>query len=182
MTLISKTHPIVRILLLSSLQLYSPHLYKAISAHTTWIHTTVVAVGVDLMVLNRVSPLTWLFTMRRMDSLAYKGPDQLVLSAGRGRMSSAWSAVIRRLDITTTHLLVKAAKVRAKSSRTDSAAHFWCAHTGRTPTHVENTSENLSNHGFSAFGLRSSVSHEKQNQAEASLKGSICIKGRRIKC
>lgn len=142
----------------------------------------VVAVGVDLMLVNRVSQLTWLLTMMRMDSLGYKGPDQLVLSAGRGKMSSAWSAVIRRLDITTMHLLVKAAKVRAKSQQ-NSAAHSWCAHTGRTPTHVENASENSSNHRFSSFGLRSSVSHEeKKNQAEASLKGSICIKGRRIKC
>lgn len=132
MTPISKTHPIVSILLLSSLQLCSPHLYKAISTHMAWIHTTVVVVGVDLMLANRVSPLklTWLFTMRRMDSLGYKGPDQLVLSAGRGKMSSVWSAVIRRLDITTMHLLVKAAKVRAKSQQ-NSAAHSWCTHTRR---------------------------------------------------
>lgn len=115
MTPISKTHPIVRILLLSSLQLYSPQLYKAISTHMAWIHTTVVAVGGDLMLVNRVSPLTWLLTMRRMDSLGYKAPNQLVLSAGRGKTNSAWSAVIRRLDITTMHLLVKAAKVRAKT-------------------------------------------------------------------
>ncbi|CAO2599446.1 hypothetical protein LEMLEM_LOCUS9860 [Lemmus lemmus] len=32
-------------------------------------------------------------------------------------MSSAWFVAIRRLDITTTHLLVKAAKVRAKSQQ-----------------------------------------------------------------
>lgn len=74
--------------------------------------------------------------MRRMDSLGYKGPDQLVLSAGRGRMSSARSAVIRRLDITTTHLLVKAAKVRVKSQQNRQALHTSGVHTQAEHPHM----------------------------------------------
>lgn len=71
--------------------------------------------GADSMLTTQVSPLTWLVKMVKMDSLGYQGPDQLVLYTGRDRMSSAWSVVIRRQAITTTHLPVRAAKVRTKA-------------------------------------------------------------------
>jgi hypothetical protein len=121
---------------------------------------------VDSTLENLVSPLMWLFTMMKMNSLGHKGAEQLVLYAGRVKMTcSAWSAVIRHQDITTMHLLVRGAKVRVRRNQTDSAAH---AHTCVC---------------VCARACAIVIKHEKQNQEKVCLKGSICvIKDRRIKC